>query len=239
MPKLRGAEIALAYGDPRVGSNFFDHVVIGRRMVFALLDIPGQRDHAMQAAAAVQDVLRARVPDIFTADVNESRGLMELAVDLNRAVLQVGNGVVCTPAFIGCYNGDIQTISFVNAGALFALLKDPSGVTELPATGLALGLFWHTTHEPDLRALRPGATLVAVTRGVMEARGRRGEEFGVSRLRQAVRSADSLSAKAMCESVLASVKNYSELRASSILDRWMHDPVQLDNCTVLALVRHS
>ncbi len=236
-----GAEIALAYERARIGGDFFDSVVVGRRMVFALLDIAGQREHAMHEAAAVQDVLRGRVPEIFAAEVlNESLALMELAVELNRAVLRVANDVRCTPGFIGCYNGDVQTVFFVNAGAVPALLKDPSGVTELPATGLPLGLFWHATHEPDIRALLPGAALVVVTRGVVEAQGRRREEFGVSRLKQAVAGADGLPAKALCETVLASVKSFSERRAAGMFDRWTRDSLlPLNDRTVVALVRNA
>ncbi len=239
MPRLKGAEIALAYQHARIGGDFFDCMVIGRRMVFALLDIAGQRNQAMQVAAAVQDVLRARVLEIFAPDVlNESCGLMELAVDLNRTLLRVADDVRCTPGFIGCYNEDVRTVFFVNAGAVPALLKDTSGVAELPATGLPLGLFWHATYEPEVRALQPGAALVAVTRGVVEAQGRRREEYGVTRLKQAVAGRDDLSAKALCEIVLASVKSFSERRAGRILDRWTHeDSLPLNDRTVVALVR--
>jgi serine phosphatase RsbU (regulator of sigma subunit) len=241
MPDLRTAEIALVYEQARIGGDFFDCVAVGPRLVFVLLDIAGRRGGAMHVAAAVQDVLRGRAPDLFRGDeVNESHALIDLVVEVNRTVLRVADAVRCTPGFIGCYNEVIQTIFFVNAGAVPALLRDASGVTELPATGLPLGLFSHATHDPQIRAVQAGAALVAVTRGVIEVHGPRREEFGVSRLKEAVTGGDHLPAQALCASVLASVKSFAELPAAGILDRWINDdPLAINDRTVVALKRNS
>ncbi len=241
IPELTTAELALRYEQARVGGDFFDCMRVGQRLIFALLDIAGERTGAMEVAASIQDVFRTTVPTAFcAATLNESHALVEVVVTVNRTVLRTTNGVRCTPGFIGCYNEDLQTIFFINAGAFPALLKDSSGVAELGATGLPLGLFSHATHEPDIRALQPGAALVMATRGVVEVLGPRREEFGIARLKEAIDADQQRSANALCTRVLVSVRKFAELRSASILGRWRSDdPFAINDRTVVALVRYG
>ena len=92
-----------------------------------------------------------------------------------RAIIAAEGGVRSCPAFAGCYNEDLGTICYFNAGHTPGLLRDLTGITELPATGLPLGLFSHATCEAPLVALPPGAALLLVSRGLLEGKRRRSE----------------------------------------------------------------
>ena len=65
-------------------------------------------------------------------------------------------------------------VCYFNAGHTPGLVRDRSGCSELPATELPLGLFSHVACEAPMVALEPGATLLLVSRGVVEGVCRKG-----------------------------------------------------------------
>ena len=116
------------------------------RVLFGLLDIAGRVEENGAVVSAAQHTFRTRSPELFTADdVNEADAMAELCLELNRAIMAAEGGIRSCPAFAGCYNEDLGTICYFNAGHTPGLLRDASGITELKATGLPLGLFSHAT----------------------------------------------------------------------------------------------
>ena len=106
--------------------------------------------------------------------------MIEVCIQMNRAILQAA-GICSCPAFAGCYNETLGTVCYVNAGHTPGLLRD-GGITELRATGLPLGLFFHSAADASIVALQPGAALLLVSRGLVEAR-RKAEEFGLQQVK--------------------------------------------------------
>ena len=98
-------------------------------------------------------------------EVNEADAMMEFCLELNLSIRRAAYGVRSCAAFLGCYNEELGTICYANAGHTPGLLRDPSGITELPATGLPLGLFSASTYEAPTAALQHGASLLLVSRG--------------------------------------------------------------------------
>src|SRR5690348_3843821 len=94
LPDRDQLSVSALYRGSRVGGDFFDFVSIsGTRMVFLLSDVAGRRDEAMHIAASVQDVLAQRAPALLQdQDANVSDAVTELALDLNRAVIQAAGG---------------------------------------------------------------------------------------------------------------------------------------------------
>jgi sigma-B regulation protein RsbU (phosphoserine phosphatase) len=150
--------------------------------------------------------------------------MMEFCLELNLSIRRAAAGVRSCAAFLGCYNEELGTICYANAGHTPGLLRDPSGVTELPATGLPLGLFSASTYEAPTAALQPGASLLLVSRGVVEAAYKK-EEFGLERVKQQFECTSVESAKGMAAAILEGVQQF--MRAA---------PAQND-FTALALVR--
>ena len=104
------------------------------------------------------------------------------------------------------------------------LLRDLTGITELPATGLPLGLFSHATCEAPLVALPPGAALLLVSKGLLEGKRRR-EEFGLERVKTGLQQAANESARDLCATVIDDVQQF------------MRKPPIHNDVTALALVR--
>jgi sigma-B regulation protein RsbU (phosphoserine phosphatase) len=145
-------------------------------------------------------------------DINETDAMIEICGDLNRAILKAAGRVCSSPAFAGCYNENLGTLCYFNAGHTPGLMGDDSGVTELGATGLPLGLFSHITPDASMVALQPGAALLVVSRGMVEARRKskssKSEEFGLNRVKDYLQSAHAQAAQEISATILAKVQEF-------------------------------
>lgn len=209
-PPLSGAEIAGLIQGNRVGGDFYGFLRANPcRVVFGLLDVAGSHaeNHAIVEAAR-QTFHELGCKSFAHPEVNEADAMMEFCLELNLTVRRSASGVRSCPAFLGCYNEALGTVCYANAGHTPGLLRDPSGVfTELPATGLPLGLFSASTYEAPFVALQPGASLLLVSRGVVEAAYKR-EEFGLNRVKQHFGRASRENAHEIATVILAGVQQF-------------------------------
>jgi serine phosphatase RsbU (regulator of sigma subunit) len=226
VPELHAAQLAAAYYGERQGGDLHDFVrVTPNRVIFGLLDMAGRLAENSAVVSAAQQTFRTRSPELFSAaDVNEADAMAELCLELNRAIMSAEGGIRSCPAFAGCYNEDLGTICYFNAGHTPGLLRDMTGISELGATGLPLGLFSHATCEAPLIALPPGAALLLVSRGLLEGKRRR-EEFGLERLKTGMQQAANETAQELCATVIDDVQQF------------MRKPPVHNDVTALALVR--
>jgi serine phosphatase RsbU (regulator of sigma subunit) len=225
-PKLHEADLAAVYYGERQGGDFYDFVRVSPdRVVFGLLDVAGHVQDTRPILLAAQKTFRTLPPRLFAAEeVNEAEAMVELCLELNRTVLATEGGVRSCPAFAGCYNETLGTVCYFNAGHTAGLVRDNTGVSELRATGLPLGLFSHATCDAPMVAMQSGAALLLVSRGVLE--GKCGdEEFGLARVKQNLQGFVSGTAKATCLGVLDGVRKF------------MCKPPTHDDVTALCLLR--
>jgi len=230
VPQLGSSSISALYRAARVGGDFYDFLVTdSRRLVFLLLDVAGKREEALDIAAAVQDRMRPLAAELLgDSDVNEADALPTLLIELNRIILQTAGGVRCAPGFLGCYEEELGTLAYINAGHTPALLKDHEGVTCLEANGFPLGLFSHATHDALITTIQPGAALLLVSRGLVESKAG-SKEYGIERLMECVSNISFQDAQDLCTQVLLEVKAFTE-------SSWRRKETEND-VTTLALVR--
>jgi phosphoserine phosphatase RsbU/P len=230
-PKIAGADIAAVFVGARVAGDFYDSIRVSpERVLFGLLDIAGRREDNQSLLAAAQDIFRGAGKELFSRpDLNESDAMTELSHRINRGIIETASGVHSCPAFIGCYHERFGTLCYTNAGHTPGLLRDRTGIVELGATGLPLGLFSHATSEAPTVGLAKGAALLLVSRGVIECPGAGRDkatgEFGLERVKHLLLAAPPSRAEALCSSILNSVGEFS---AGAPL---------CDDRTALALVR--
>jgi serine phosphatase RsbU (regulator of sigma subunit) len=211
-PALRGAEIAAVYTGQRVGGDFYEFLrVEPSRLLFVLLDIAGLRADTRATLIALQKTFRTLAPALFgREDFNETTAMIELCHEMNRTVMR--GGIRSCPAFIGCYNEDLGTVGYANAGHTPGMLRDGAGIALLEATGLPLGLFSHTTQSAAACHLVPGSALVLVTRGFVEADCESGDcddvEFGMDRAKQTFQEATAAGARELCLSMLQATRQF-------------------------------
>jgi serine phosphatase RsbU (regulator of sigma subunit) len=207
-PALRQAEIAAIYSGQRVAGDFYEFLRVGpSRMLFVLLDIAGLRADTREILIAVQNTFRTLAPKLFAGeDFNETTAMVELCQAMNLTILR--GGLRSCPAFLGCFNEDLGTVCYANAGHTPGLLRDRTGITLLEATGLPLGLFSHTTQSAAACHLVPGSALLVVSRGVVEA-DHEGEEFGLGGVKESFQNATALTARDLCLTMLQAARKFT------------------------------
>ena len=227
VPVLRRAEIAAVYHSQRVAGDFYEFLRVGpSRVLFGLFDVAGRREDTRAILIAAQNTFRTLAPKLFAGeDFNEAEAMVGLCHEINCTILQVAGGIRSCPAFIGCYNEDLGTVCYTNAGHTPGLLRDDSGITQLEASGLPLGIFSHATHSASTCALGPGAVLLVVSRGIVESEYNN-EEFGLEGVKNSLLRASARTAQDLCLATLQAAQNFMDTAPA-------HNDV-----TTLALLRH-
>jgi len=241
LPAKNGLSGSALYRHSRLGGDFFDFVPISAtRILFLLSDIAGKRDEALHIAAILQDALIERAPALLKdGDANVSDAVTELALDLNRVIIQAAGGVRPAPTFIGCLDEQFGLIHYISAGHSPAFIHNDTEITQLAPTGLPFGLFSHATHDAAVSVVPPGSSIVLVSKGVVESASGR-QEFGAEGVRQFLGEHNFLSPQHLCRELLDSAVKFSEQASAfgpqfSIAGfRSAHEP---NDMTVLCLMR--
>lgn len=218
--------MAAVFHGERMGGDFYDFLRVSPHVVlFGLLDVAGRHQENQTIVSAAQETFRTLGARLFSGDdINESDAMLQLSVQLNQTIMKAAGGVRSCPAFVGAYNELLGTVCYSNAGHTPALLRDQTGITQLPATGLPFGLFSHVIHDAPTVALEPGAALLLVSRGVTEGKCG-GEEFGLERVQSSFQKATLSNAERLCDGILDSVEQF------------MCAPPTHNDVTALALLR--
>ena len=229
-PKITGVDVAAVFVGKRLAGDFYDSIRASpERVLIGLLDVAGRRDENRQILTTAQQIFRTVGAKLFApSDINESDAMTELCLRLNRGLLEVCCGPRSCPAFMACYHERFGTLCYSNAGHTSGLLRDGTSISELGSTGLPLGLFSHATSEAPTIALEKCASLLLVSRGVVDSEGRgngSSEAFGLDRVKQVFQDAPLTNAQALCTTVLNSIAEFTA-RAPATDDR-----------TALALLR--
>lgn len=139
--------------------------------------------------------------------MNVPEAMEEFWIQLNKAVMKAAGGVRSCPAFLGCYNEEIKTLCYVNAGHIPAIMRDGGQIRELGATSLPLGLFSHSVPDSSVIALGPRDVVLLVSKGIVEAK-HRGEEYGIERAKDYLRETGFETAHETCVSLLSRVRQF-------------------------------
>jgi phosphoserine phosphatase RsbU/P len=228
VPELRGANLSAVYYGQRMGGDFYDFLRVSpKRVLFGLLDVAGRQEENREIISAAQHSFRTLGAELFAQeDINEAEAMIEVCLQLNRTILETAGGVHSCPAFAGCYDENLGTVCYFNAGHTPGLVRDTTGVAELPATGLPLGLFSHSTCDASTVALEPGAVLMLVSRGIVEAKCG-GQEWGLDSVKAGLQRSTADSAKEFCLSILDQIQQF------------MCTPPTHNDVTTLALARDN
>lgn len=142
-------------------------------LFFAMGDVSGKGIAASMLMAHLQAMVRILLDAGTPLDQlleKVSRMLCETTLPAHFATL------VCGRAHA---SGEVE---LVNAGHMPPLVARGSGVTEMPATGLPVGMFCQARFSVSTVSLGPGDVLLLYTDGYTESRDPDGTEFGRERL---------------------------------------------------------
>lgn len=228
IPNIRDGHMAAVYYGQRCSGDFYDFIRVSRECVlFGMFDVAGGLQETRSIMIPLQNTFRTCGPELLQpSGVNELECMLELWIRLNRVVMKAADGVHSCPAFLGCYNEEMQTLSYVNAGHTPAICRVGEHVHLLEATALPLGLFSHSIPDSSVRVLGPGGGTLLVSKGIVEAK-RRGEEFGIDRAKEYFHETAFQSAHETCVGILARVRQFMGTAPT-------HDDV-----TALSLIRSA
>jgi serine phosphatase RsbU (regulator of sigma subunit) len=241
LPTLEGLDLRYHYHSARTGGDFFDALVLGPHVVFLLTDIAGTRDSAHVIASATQDTFRSRVPQLFgTPGTNLTDAISTLAHDINQTLTSATTGVCFSPTFLGCYDLSVGFLTYINAGGQPAIFRDRDGTRVLGHACMPLGLFALLTYEPAFQAFEPGARLLLLTKGVIEAPGHRAH-IGTDRFTQVfdehLRKNPNSSARELCLAVLDQANQLAHTSWHSLSKLFSRKPERVEDRTAVVLAR--
>jgi sigma-B regulation protein RsbU (phosphoserine phosphatase) len=202
LPPIPGFDCAAASLAARgVGGDFYDAFAIADSTWAVLL---GDASGKGVAAGLVASAVQARVNAAARHAHLDPETLMSV---VDRDVYATTDGARYATAVYGVLDARSAQLTIVNAGHPSPLVMSrPGQVRTLTATGPALGLIEAGSFGAHSLRLNAGNVLVAYTDGVSEAINDAGEEFGETRLIDAVEAVRHQGAAQICSSILDSIR---------------------------------
>lgn len=196
-----------------VGGDYYDFLELGRDLLGLVVgDVSGKGVGAallmanLQAHLRNQSVTYSSRPYVPFVLEQPQRFLLSV----NRLFYENSANSTFATLFFGEYNDKLRRLRYANCGHLPALLLRCDGRLErLDATCTVLGLFKGWDCSAGERNLSPGDTVAIYTDGVTESFNEAGEEFGESRLVEALRQHCNLPPQNLLASVVDQVRQFS------------------------------
>lgn len=176
-PELDGWDIETYYQPARaVGGDFYDFLRLPSGQVVVVVgDVSDKGVPAAMVMATTRGILRSAAERIQTPGKVLERVNELLCPDIPPNMF-----VTCLYLLLDPSSGEIW---LANAGHNLPLRKHESGVQELRATGMPLGLMPGMTYEEHRAGLAPGESLLLYSDGLVEAHDSERQMFGFPRLR--------------------------------------------------------
>jgi phosphoserine phosphatase RsbU/P len=198
IPALPGLRVAALNQPARIVSgDLYDVIgVPDDRIVVICADVSGKGFAAALLAAQVQSYFRAMVQaaSVVRSVLESASVSLEVFRTLGSLPLHVVtqlNTTACRhlslPGYVTLFFAEIDgrngAVHYVNAGHNPPVLLAPGSTVQLlNAGGPPVGLLAEATYEVGMATLPADGTLLMYTDGVIEARDRQDEEFGLQRL---------------------------------------------------------
>ncbi|HZD43725.1 MAG TPA: PP2C family protein-serine/threonine phosphatase, partial [Methanomicrobiales archaeon] len=193
-----------------VGGDFFDVIPfevvhLGKdRLGIFIADVSGKGIPAALFMALSRIVVRVNA-------IWRQKQPAEAIRDANAIITADSKSGMFVTLFYGILDARDHSLSYVNAGhnpPIICRGADGS-FTELPATGMAVGVVEAAVYTSGSVLLEPGDLLVLYTDGITEAENATQEMFGEERLRETIERSRGLSAAGIVEAILTSVHTFS------------------------------
>jgi phosphoserine phosphatase RsbU/P len=200
-----------------IGGDYYDFLDLGPgRLGVVLADVSGKGVAAALLTANLQASFRSQLE----LGMKHPRGLL---TSINKLFHESTPAEYFATMFFAEYRDQTRELRYINCGHPAALLLRAGGAIEhLEATALPIGIFAAWSCEEKSVIIAPGDVLIAFSDGVLEAGVERGEEFGETRLIDALRAARGSEMEPMLDSLIGEVLQFSP-------------EVQSDDVTLVAL----
>jgi sigma-B regulation protein RsbU (phosphoserine phosphatase) len=206
LPVVPGLELAAANLPTRhVGGDYYDVLPLSQgRVGFLVADVSGK---GVPAALLVSTVHAA-----VHLQIEEASSIADLVQRIDRHLRRYAATRKFLTLFFGVLEPESGKLRYVSAGHNPAILLRRSGsIDRVESTGVPLGLLPDTTWREQSLQLDPGDLLALYTDGVTEAVNEADEEFGWSRLCEAVGESDARQrpVRDLCDTIMSRVADFA------------------------------
>src|SRR5437867_4731241 len=201
-PPIPALETAVLFKPvAQLGGDLYDWIQFDDgRLAIVLGDVAGKGAPAALYGALASGVIRTRAGRKYPPGE-----MLEL---VNKTLFQrpvEGQYIAVTYSI---YEPKTRIINLANSGLPYPLLVRAGQPTFLDIGGIPLGLFANSKYEETELLLQTGAILVFYSDGVIEMKNDGGEEFGLKRLAETVRSNREKSPKDIVKSISAVLADF-------------------------------
>lgn len=159
------------------GGDFYDFITLPDGRVFIVVgDVTDKGVPAALVMASTHSILRASAARLISPGE-----VLERVNDVLYDDIPPHMFVTCLALVLDPVTGEI---TYANAGHDLPYVRTSSGVRELRATGMPLGLMAGMSYEEKVAVLEPGDTLLLHSDGIAEAHAPDREMFGFPRLKK-------------------------------------------------------
>lgn len=204
-PRDRDVDVAAFYKPHlEVGGDYYDVFSVDEdRLVFCMADVSGKGI----AAAFLMSNFQANLRAIFQYEPSD---LAKVVSQLNKRVMDNAKGEKYITLFAAVYNRRDQSLQYINCGHNPPVLMSADGTTQQLELGCCgLGMFREIPSiESGTVNIRPGATLLCYTDGLVEQENSDDVPFGMQRMEEVVRERRGMPVQAVQEALIEAVRTF-------------------------------
>jgi serine phosphatase RsbU (regulator of sigma subunit) len=181
LPGLPGYDMAAYYQPAReVGGDFYDFLEIEDGCLGLVVgDVSGKG----VPAAIVMAITRTMLHAAYRLGSPAPGEILHQVNNILHPDIPPNMFVTCLAAILDSRTGRLQ---YANAGHDLPYVRHASGVSELRATGMPLGLMPDMSYEEKEITLEPGESILLYSDGLVEAHDSQREMFGLPRMQEFV-----------------------------------------------------
>ena len=219
VPSVPGVEIeAICKAARTVSGDYYDFIQLSpTRIAIAIADISGKGISAALLMASLQAALRSQL----LAPGSETLSTAELVGRLNVHLTRNTADDRFATFFIGVYDCETRLLRYTNAGHLPAFCLCGDHAVYLDKGGMVLGVFEDYEFVQGVETVPPNAVLIGYSDGLVEPENVYGEEFGITRLRDAALQLNGAPPRTIALGMMQAVED------------WAGTPEQADDMTVI------
>jgi phosphoserine phosphatase RsbU/P len=203
LPKVKHLDLAARFSPARaIGGDLYDFIPYSlSRLAMVVGDVSGKGAPAAIYAALVSGILRSHAP------IEPGPAEMLSAVNLSLAERRIEAQFVSL--IYAVWDDEHRTLLVANSGLPRPVLVRDGKTSVIEATGLPLGLFDDVSYDEFRFDMRPGDIFVMFSDGILDARNRRGELFGRTRVEKIIAECAAQSADCVVDSLFKAASEHS------------------------------
>lgn len=219
LPSVPGVEIeAICKAARSVSGDYYDFIQLSpTHVAIAIADISGKGISAALLMASLQAALRSQA----LTEGSESISTADLVARLNKHLVRNTGDDRFATFFIAVYDSSTRTLRYTNAGHLPSFLICNGASCLLDQGGMVLGVLEDYVYEQGVIQVAPDSLLIGYSDGLVEPENVYGEQFGITRLKEAAIRIHKAAPLMVAESLMAAA------------EEWAGTPEQADDMTVI------